>query len=63
VKKFFHISHSHKEAAEFYEKRDFEKTPDERVKHMEYLRKRQLILKGMAENSGIAEHIKVIKKA
>lgn len=46
-KKYFHIAKSHVEADEYYKKMDLEKTPEERIEDVFYLRDRYRKLKGL----------------
>jgi len=62
VAKFFHISHSHKEAAEFYQEMDLKETPEERISDMKYLRGQYMKMKGLAEDFNVKKTVRIIHR-
>lgn len=57
--KFFHISHSHKEAAEFHRELDSKETPEQRIADMEYLREQYFKIKGLKKDFMVRKVLKI----
>lgn len=62
MNKFFHISHSHKEASEFYQEMDLKETPEERIADMNYLRGQYLKIKGLKEDFKVKKLMRILRR-
>jgi len=62
MNKFFQISHSHKEAAEFYRKMDLKETPEERIADMNYLRGQYFKIKGLKEDYRVKKVVRILRR-
>jgi len=62
MNKFFHISHSHKEATEFYREMDLKETPEERIADMNYLRGQYFKIKGLKEDFNVKKAVTVLRR-